>query len=358
MKFDSKEITKMGEYTPEGVMAPSIDKYDTPITPRENYLRIYRGEKPEWIPMTCDCIVFNPNIYADNVARATVCEADKSITGREGGTHKDIFGIDWVFVPEVGGSMVKPGNPILEDANDWEEVIKFPNMDEWDWEGCAERNRGIYFDTDRTTYMWIFNGMFERLISFMEAQWALVALVDEDQKEAVKALFSRLCDFYDDLIGRFHKYFHVDVIHFHDDWGSQRAPLFSIETVREMIAPYIKRVVESCHKRGIIFDFHCCGKNEMLVPAMIECGIDSWGGQLCNDFDYLYETYGDKIILGIGPDKIRQQVDREEALASGKRFAEKYAYNMDKKPIYAVMRRVTPDLREGVYTETRKVLGQ
>lgn len=356
MKYSADELKKVGEYTSEGVMAPSIDKYDSPITPRENFLRLYRHEKPEWIPMTCDCVVFNPNIIPDNIARAFVCDTDKSDLGHNGGV--DMFGIKWDYVPEVNGSMVRPGNPILEDANDWEEVIKFPNLDEWDWEGAAERNRGIYFDTDRCTYMWIMNGMFERLISFMECQWALVALVDEDQKDAVKALFSRLADFYDELIDKYVTYFHPDVIHFHDDWGSQRAALFSYDTCKEMIAPYIKRVVDSCHKRGVYFDFHCCGKNEALVPLMIECGIDSWGGQLVNDFDYLYENYGDKIILGISPDKIRQQVPREEGLASAKRFCDKYAANMDTKPIYAVMRRATVDLREGVYTYSREIMGE
>ena len=356
MKFSQDEFKVIGEYTPEGITAPSIPKYNTPITPKENFLRIYRGEKPEWIPMTCDSIVFTPKIISDNIARGMVNDVDKLEKGKEGGL--DMFGIEWEFVPQVNGSMVKPGNPILEDANDWEKVIKFPNLDDYDWQACADRNRGIYFDTDRVTFMWIFNGMFERLISFMECQYALIALVDDDQKDAVKALFDRLCDFYDELIDKYATYFHPEVIHFHDDWGSQRAALFSYETCEEMIAPYIKRVVESCHKRGIYFDFHCCGKNEALVPLMIECGVDSWGGQLVNDFDYLYDNYGDKIILGITPDKVRQQVDDEEALASARRFVDKYAAEMDKKPIYTVLRRSVPKIRDGVYEYSREVLGE
>ena len=78
----------------------------------------------------------------------------------------------------------------------------------------------------------------------------------------MKALFSRLCEFYDHYFELLHRYLHPDVIEFHDDWGSQRAPLFSLETCREMLVPYLKRVVESCHKYGMIFQFHCCGKND------------------------------------------------------------------------------------------------
>ena len=59
--------------------------------------------------------------------------------------------------------------------------LSSPNIDEWDWQGCADRNRGIYFDTDRVTEYVQFTGMFERLISFMTMQNALVALMDEDR---------------------------------------------------------------------------------------------------------------------------------------------------------------------------------
>jgi len=42
-------------------------------------------------------------------------------------THIDFFGVDWVYVPSVGGSMPRPGvKPLLEDVNDWPEKIVFP----------------------------------------------------------------------------------------------------------------------------------------------------------------------------------------------------------------------------------------
>ena len=51
-----------------------------------------------------------------------------------------MFGVNWIFDEAANGSMVVPGSPILEDANDWKEVIKFPDVDSWDWEGSAKKN--------------------------------------------------------------------------------------------------------------------------------------------------------------------------------------------------------------------------
>lgn len=79
-----------------------------------------------------------------------------------------------------------------------------------------------------------------------------------------------------------------------------------------MLLPYVKRVVEFCHRRGMYFEFHSCGKIEPLVPLMIEAGMDSWGGQPINDKWKLYEQYGDRICLTINTDP---ELSAEEAEA-------------------------------------------
>lgn len=358
MKFSEKEMIPVGQWSPELIAAESIPQYNTPLTAKENYYRMFNkdGEHCQWIPAHCDCITFNPIIIPDCIARAMVSEVIKLKPGEEGGL--DMFGMDWEYEPQVGGSMVKQGLMLFDDANDWKEKVVFPNIDEWDWQGCADRNRGIYFDTDRVTEYVQFTGMFERLISFMTMQNALVALMDEDQQDAVKELFDKLADFYDDLIDHLHRYFHIDMFQFHDDWGSQRGPLIGPDTLREMVAPYVKRVVDSCHRRGIIFDFHSCGKNQDLVPIMIECGMDQWGGQAINDFDYIYETYGDKIAIGITPYDCRTERNPEKARELAKKFAADYCPDFNQKPFFAVMRRAIPEYREELYRQSRILMGE
>ena len=42
---------------------------------------------------------------------------------------------------------------------------------------------------------------------------------------------------------------------------------------------------------------------ELLVPAMIEYGADSWGGQPMNDRKMLVAKYGDRFVFGVpGPE--------------------------------------------------------
>ena len=140
-------------------------------------------------------------------------------------------------------------------------------------------------------------GLFERLVSFAGMEAALISLIDEELKPSVHRLFDRLCSFYDDLFEHIAKWYQPDILWFHDDWGSQRAPLFSYDTCREMLLPYLTRIIESAHRRGMFVEFHSCGKNEKLVPLMIASGADMWDGQPLNDIHAVYEKYGKDIKL-------------------------------------------------------------
>ncbi len=270
---------------------------DLPITPRENMLRFLRGEKPVWTPMlSSDSQLILPRIVPDNIARAMVIEADPVPEAEGGGP--DMFGIPWVYVPTVHGSMEDPNAPhIMEDVSEWREAVKFPNMDEWDWEGAAKRNES-FINRDKYVVTWFFTGMYERLISFMGFENAAMTLIDEDSEDDLRDLCSALADNTIEFLKRMKKWFNIDGVFYHDDWGSQRAPFFSLNTVREKLAPHIKRIVDFCHENEIFFEFHSCGMNEPLVPAMVEMGIDIWNGQPMNDKKKLFEQYGDKFVIG------------------------------------------------------------
>ena len=298
----NSELKVIGEYKSFPFMGPNtpgVPKYNTPLTPRENLFRFLKGEGM-WTPVGTDFLFFLPRIIPDNVARVFVIDGEpvdyKSMTG-----GKDWFNVEWEYVPQAGGSMVRPGNPLLvPDLSHWEDYVVFPDLDALDWEKSAEVNRP-YIHEDRIVEMWIFSGFFERLISFMEFENAALALIDEDEQEHVHRLFARLCDFYDKLLEKLHTYYNPALIYFHDDWGSQRAPFFSLNTVQEMIVPYLKRLCDTAHKYGIGVDLHSCVKIERLVPAMIEAGVDIWSGQPMNDRIAVLQEYGDRIKLSVSP---------------------------------------------------------
>jgi len=334
--FNQKEIDNATSKPGMFPGMPDIKVFDYPISPKENYRLVYQHKIPLWLPSFSDQQLFAPRIDPDNIARVQVFEANM-LAPEEMTGCPDKFGIPWVFVPITGGSMVEPGNPALKDANDWPDVIKFPDVANWDWAGSAAANKE-WVKMDKWLSLAFVTGFFERLISFMDFDGAAMALVDPDQKAAVHSLFNALVECYCDIIGRAYNAYPFDCIWFHDDWGAQRAPFFSLDLAMEMIVPYIKRVREFCHSLGIYFDMHSCGKNDLLVPAYLEIGADSWSGQDMNDKATIYEKYGDKIILGIEPDIPFNLFDPkpialEDAKASADRFIAKYIPNYAKKPV-------------------------
>lgn len=322
--FDEKELIPIGEAPSFFPGMPPRPIYATPITAKENYLMLLNKEIPFWMPGFGDTTMITPMV-PDNVARGFVFEQEKLDMTKAGGP--DMFGVEWEYVPTVGGSMVRGGNPKVPDITCWEKYITFPKVAElMDWEACAKRNLGSFIKPDKALVVTILTGFFERLISFMDFENAAYALVDEDQQEGVHRLFDKLADFYDEYISYYKKYLNCDIISFHDDWGSQRAPFFSLGTVREMILPYLKRVVDSTHKYGMKFDLHSCGKNELLVPAMIEAGVDSWSGQPMNDHEMLYQKYGEQITLGVPMKGLTPDMTDEALRAAIEDFVRKHPH--------------------------------
>lgn len=283
------------------------------ITSKENWLRFLRGEKPEWIPIYSETQQILPTCVPENIARGFITERQTLPESAYGGP--DIFGVPWVYEALVGGSMEDPSvPPILENIEDWPEVISFPDIDSWDWEGARKRNEG-FLEPDRLTTTVIFTGFFERLISFMGFEGAAMAMIDEDYEEELHGLFDRLADVNIDLIAHYKKYFDIDLVYFHDDWGAQLAPFFSLDTCRRMIVPHLRKVADYCHENGIFFDLHSCGHNDLLVPAMIDAHVDCWCGQTMCDKFALWEQYGDRIAIGYSfvgtsPEELQEQIDK------------------------------------------------
>ena len=169
-------------------MNRTMIEFATPITPRENLKRAFKKEEL-WMPDSADKGWFCPEIIPDNPARAFVMQAGR-YEGPVGGN--DMFGIYWEYVPSAHGSIVRPGNPTLTDVTQWRDVIKFPDVDSWDWEGSAELNKDWLPAQTRYQNVCILTGWFERLISFMDFGPAAYALMNRKTKDDVKALMDRI----------------------------------------------------------------------------------------------------------------------------------------------------------------------
>ena len=321
--FDEKELRVVREHPT--FSGGTIPVFDSPIDIRENS-RALAQRKPmfECMSFSMDHVLFAPAVNPDNVARAFIYDGTfiPGVSNKEGG--KDMFGIEWVYVPTAGGSMVKPGNPLIEDASEIEEKIVWPDLDSWDWEASAAANKD-YLNSGRFNMCWLLNGWYERLISFMDFEGAAIAMIDEDQKDYVKDFFDKLSDFYIKLFDKYLTYYpEIDGFYIHDDWGAQRETFFSPDVAAEMLVPYMKKVNDFLHSKGKFSQFHSCGQNYRQIPNMIAAGWDSWCPQVVDDPDKMYAEYGDKIILGFSPKKLTADSTDEEQREAARDYVNRF----------------------------------
>lgn len=131
----------------------------------------------------------------------------------------------------------------------------------------------------------------------------------------MKRLFDRLSDLYIFIIDRFVEVFgdKVHCVCLHDDWGQQRGQLISVDTAREMILPYMKKVIDHLHAIGLKAEVHSCGKVEPFVPVFIEAGFELLECQKILDFDEVVPKYGDKIKVHMPPENVPAEDAPDEA---------------------------------------------
>lgn len=329
MKFSESEI-KTGETMPAG-RGFTVPKFGYPISMREEYRKAILEKKPMWMNTSVEVRNFTSKCVPDNVARGFVFSGETPLKDEEKG-GKDMFGIEWVYVPVVGGSMEKDEkHHILEDVNDWKEKLVFPDIDSWDWETSAKENKE-FLSAGYANMAVMLNGFgFERLISFMGFENAAMALMDEDQEDALDELLDALADLYCRLVDKYAEYYDLDAIQIHDDWGSQRAPFFNSEIGRRFFVPRMKKVTDRIHSHGLIADLHSCGclynsETNNQVENIIAGGWDVWSLMTnINPTQEIFEKYGDRIIISVEPEPVDFENDSEEVQRQKARDFVKFA---------------------------------
>jgi len=352
-KFDPKELEIVGTI-PARFGMPEMPIYNYPCSMKEAVKAAYRKE-PYWMIFGMDMKMMTPGVNPDNLARAFSFEAEEHVPVVDS-TVPDMFGIEWEFVPDVGGAMVRPGKPFAEDAWELLEKVQWPNPDEWDWEYSAKINNGSsYLDPNNYNVIGFLNGWFERLISMMDFENALMALYDEDQKEAIHQFFDKLTDVYINILGHYcDAYPELDGFSIHDDWGSQKETFFSPALVEEMIVPYMRRVTDYLHSRGKSCELHSCGQNYKQIPNIIKAGWDSWFPQVLVDTQKAFEEYGDQLIIGVDPQIDPTGKTDDEMRALAREFVDKYMQPGKMAFFHYTLDCCTPAFTEELYSYSRK----
>ena len=112
-----------------------------------------------------------------------------------------------------------------------------------------------------------------------------------------------------------------------EDYGFNSGPFMSPDTFRRVHFPALKRLCDAAHQHGLFFIQHSCGNLRLLLPLMIEAGVDVYQAiQPLEDIAGLKRDFGRHLCLwgGVsnhdlvlaGPDEIRRQVKESIAACS------------------------------------------
>ena len=247
-------------------------------------LRAYRHENPEWVPNG-----FTDIDIWDSFGERYFGE----------GSGDDWFGVNWTYTPELHSQTETPGQEIIEDLENWQEKIHFPELSSYNWTDIAAQATAHWDRENKVTLCMLLNGPFERMMSLMGFENAVCAFLEtpDEVHELFEAVTKHKCRYLKIL----KEYFDFDIIAFHDDWGNNQNMFFSMDMWREFIKPCIKKVVDCTHELGMIFEMHSCGYIKPTVAELVELGIDSIQPlQYCNDVPELKEKYGRQILLSGG----------------------------------------------------------
>lgn len=101
-----------------------------------------------------------------------------------------------------------------------------------------------------------------------------------------------------------------------EDLGYSAGLFASVDTLRELIFPYFKELVDFFHERGVLVFLHTCGGVGDAVELIAETGFDGMDPMErkagCEPFDFA-ERVGDRLVLRGGLDvRILERGDRDD----------------------------------------------
>lgn len=262
------------------------------LTEKENYLRVVRGELPEWLP--------RHRVPGAGGRPATTAVLTPSIlkekrTAR--GEGFDVWGVEYASNRESGWmALPKPGKFILDDVTKWRDVIKAPDYSGVDWEAMAAKDLAN-IDRDKTAVMLqLHMGYFQSIMNFMGFGEGLCALAEEP--EEVEALLDYQSDFYCGFLEQVMKYYKPDLLYCWDDTATALNPFISKSMFKNLIKPYYLKEAKFALERDIPIAMHNCGRCEDFIEDWMDFGVRIWEpAQVCNDLMGIKEKYKGRLAL-------------------------------------------------------------
>ncbi len=237
------------------VIAPYMPptERDFPVTQKENLMLAFDHEKPYWMPSIHDATqwVFPPAFQ--DIPEAPDHQTTDSV---------DWFGTVYKYEAAQSGSTPMPG--VFEEVTEWEEKVKWPDLDKVDW---ARGLDTFVRDESKALSTRLGNGIFERLHAFESFEQSLIDVLDE--QEECKRFFDKMGQYKIDCARYMQKYWHFDYMTHNDDWANAKAQFFSLEVFEKTLLDSAIAVADAIHEMGCRYMVHCCGKMDVFVPYLV-----------------------------------------------------------------------------------------
>ncbi len=255
------------------------------MTKKENLRRVIMRDNPNWVPCGMESEIFLVHPIIERPLRA----------------GRDDWGVLWDYREEAeGGTYPGHEEPIISEIENWREVIRIPEVDDYDWSeikeswnrnpiNIAEINREKHWITGALDF-----GVFERMYLLLGMENLLIYTITNPEEVADLAM--DIAKYNVRVIKKFFQVVKPDMIRYGDDWGVQDQLIMSPDSWRQLIKPAVQLIYDAIHEEGGIVFQHSCGKIEDIFSDLVEMGMDVFDPvQPCNNYKMLKEEYGDKV---------------------------------------------------------------
>ncbi len=274
-----------------------IPRLDTPVTPLENFRRAVTRDNPLWAPNSQTDF---QNLMFQDLAVGEQIGVDFRRNATEDYDFTDWFGVPLRWCVGAGGATNTPGTHLLEDITEWEKVVRFPVLSDWDWQTKADAFLKNDYDPSKVLQIDLHNGVIQRLIAvlggYTEGMFALSL-----EPEAVRDFFDRIAGHMIELVDLLCGLYPVQLMTIHDDWGTEKDTFFSPKMMEELVYEPTKRIIDHIKSKGVHFMLHSCGNITRFIPYMIDMGAELLQIQRrAVDIPAMKLKYGDRIGFNTG----------------------------------------------------------
>jgi uroporphyrinogen decarboxylase len=225
------------------------------------------------------------------------------------GTLIDEWGITWKQADYGNGTYWDViASPLAEATIDDLETYPWPDpLDPGMTAGLGEEARDLHEGTDYAVLADSgFQSHWELAYMLRGYEQLLMDLVEDPA--FVHALMAKLLEINKAATGRFLDLVgpYIDVLRTSDDLGTQRGPIMSLDTYRQLVKPYFKEYVSFCRSKtdAKIF-YHSCGNVADLVDDLVDAGVEVLNPvqvAALGDTAPLKARFGDRIVFWGGID--------------------------------------------------------